>query len=235
MYSCRSCEIGRYGSLCRDVCGRGCINSACDQHLGLCGCKQNFSGTLCDSCVDGKYGYEFDNCKFKCPRTCKACHSGKNCTLCQDGYYGLICDELCPRGCYSGACTKDNGTCIGNKCSQNFQGFNCDQCAAGLYGSDCNASCPGTCLSCSSNSSCSRCKPGHWGHVCQNNCSRGCYNGSCIKETGVCTNEKCAAGFAGDMCNKCLVGLSGAVCNINETLTGKNVIQQIKKILIYFK
>lgn len=169
---------------------------------------------------------------MECPKNCKSCVSDKNCTQCQDGYYGLKCEKMCPQGCFTRTCLKNNGTCIGNKCNANFQGSNCDQCAAGLYGIGCDTACPYNCLSCTSQSACDQCKPGYWGSKCQNNCSQGCFEESCSIKSGDCTDKKCTTGFVGDMCNTCMSGLTGAFCNINETLPGKKVNLYKDKLIV---
>lgn len=220
-FTCTHCVIGRYGSVCQDVCGKGCINSTCDQYIGLCGCKTNFSGVNCDRCANGKYGYQFDDCELSCPANCKTCLSDKNCTQCKEGFYGVTCDKLCSSGCYSGQCEQRNGTCIENECKPNFEGDKCDNCTAGHYGKDCE-SCPKNCESCISNFTCNVCKKGYWGTACKNNCSLGCYGDTCSKETGVCTNGRCKSGFTGNTCTNCIAGLRGIMCSINETHTAEN-------------
>ena len=46
---------------CNEV---GSIGDTCDEQLGQCVCKPNFSGKHCDKCKDGYYDYPECACKF---------------------------------------------------------------------------------------------------------------------------------------------------------------------------
>jgi hypothetical protein len=43
------------------------------------------------------------------------------------------------------------------------------------------------------------CGSNKYGHDCAEHCGH-CFNGTCDKVTGVCTDNKCSAGYQGDQC-----------------------------------
>lgn len=223
IYTCNGCEKGRYGIECQDVCSKGCANSTCSQQSGHCDCMANYTGPKCDMCISGKYGYEF-NCELNCPLNCKTCILNTDCTQCKDGYYGQTCQHNCSNGCYSGHCWQVNGTCLGNKCKPNFEGFQCERCVAGRFGKDCEKACHTNCLSCNSDTFCDTCKSGFWGIKCENKCAYDCFEDVCVKESGICKNNKCKSGFSGDRCENCIAGKRWLKCNMN-TATGECVFK----------
>ncbi|WAR17004.1 PTPRT-like protein, partial [Mya arenaria] len=66
---CLSCKNGYYGkdTNCDKKCSSGCIGETCDTN-GTCLCKPDFTGNICDSCVDGKYGVD---CSLRCSQGCE--------------------------------------------------------------------------------------------------------------------------------------------------------------------
>ena len=84
----------------------GSLSTICDANSGNCTCRPNYTGTQCDRCTEGHYG--FPNC-FPCDCNaegslegrlnncdsvdgqcfCKSTYSGQKCDRCLPGFYGF--------------------------------------------------------------------------------------------------------------------------------------------------
>ncbi|XP_052762049.1 multiple epidermal growth factor-like domains protein 10 [Mya arenaria] len=188
--NCHSCKDGsyRFENNCKHNCSVGCDGTACYNN-GTCDtCKPYFSGSKCDSCVDGQYGA---NCSLQCSLGCAGkvcnsrngtCHcrnyfSGEKCDLCVDGNYGENCSLKCSQGCEENTCNLRDGTC---NCSTNYSGEQCENCIRDRYGEGCSKT-----------------------------CSLGCLENTCSSTDGKCD---CKEFYTGDRCDVCRDGRNGDHC-----------------------
>lgn len=86
----------------------GSVSQTCQQN-GQCQCKENYTGTKCDSCRYGFYDYprcikcacdvrgsKHEICDLKTGQcTCKGSFRGLNCNQCRSGYYGFPSCKAC--------------------------------------------------------------------------------------------------------------------------------------------
>ncbi|XP_052765154.1 multiple epidermal growth factor-like domains protein 10 isoform X2 [Mya arenaria] len=147
-YECTGCKEGYYGrqTNCIQKCSSACNGNICNDN-GTCdiACKTGFTGNICESCVEGKYG---DTCSMQCSRGCEGiiCNStdgscncssnftGEKCESCIEGRYGISCSRSCSPGCVRGICSSSNGNC---ECKEYYKGDTCDVCIDGRYGDHC--------------------------------------------------------------------------------------------------
>ncbi|KAL5265606.1 hypothetical protein ACHWQZ_G006355 [Mnemiopsis leidyi] len=215
--TCRPCTEGLVlvGGRCEE-CGEGtyivnyeCVDcpcndggtASCNPRTGSCTCKPNFTGKLCDQCVDGFYGDDCAACECSpdslssvCDKDTGACScpenfTGRKCDQCADGFYGEGCG---PCGCHPSA--------LSPICDQSGQ---CECPADVEYFRD-----PRTCEQCPPNhrveaGRCVECGPGTEliDNVCVP-CEEGFYS-----VEGVCTGEcTCKINYAGELCDTCVAG-----------------------------
>lgn len=137
------CVFGKFGDICGDNCGLGCVDQTCKQQNGVCtgGCLKNWAGVRCDRCDDTHYG---TNCSLECSVYCKdgCSRDSGTCNSCIEGNYGDTCDKKCGAGCVSG-CNRYNGSCV---CKPGWQGDRCDECSPFYHGDSCNNKCSSNCL-----------------------------------------------------------------------------------------
>ncbi|XP_023572700.1 stabilin-2 isoform X1 [Octodon degus] len=215
----RACCAGFFGEQCQacpgqrgDVCfGNGiCMDGM--NGTGRCECGPSFSGTACETCVDGKYGVHCDQACSCVHGRCSQGPSGDGSCECDVGWQGVKCDR---------AVTEDNcnGTChTSANCLVQPDGTASCRCAAGFQGNGtvCKAinACETRNGGCSSKADCKRTTPGS--RVCV--CKAG-YTGDgivcleinpCLENHGGCDrNAECTH-----------TGPNQAVCNCLPTYTG---------------
>ncbi|XP_045186435.2 protein draper-like isoform X4 [Mercenaria mercenaria] len=241
--NCKWCiNSAFYGPYCQFKCSAGCNNGTCYKG-GSCikGCKANFTGKNCDSCVSGKHG---PNCDTDCPENCQICFSDTYCTECKLGYYGNRCTNVCPPYCNEKTC--DIHDICPYSCNGEFNiTLNCDKCPSGKWGDYCQFKCPDKCSNCTSDDTCTKCMNGHYGPKCSKECPKFCldsvckYQGECYackenhydlycesKCSSMCLNGTCSMlnghcfecpwGFYGPFCNstKCEDGFFGIGCKM---------------------
>ncbi|XP_053386742.1 multiple epidermal growth factor-like domains protein 6 [Mercenaria mercenaria] len=211
---CYICDAGFWGQHCNTSCSRGCLTDRCYKDTGVCpdGCKYQFTGEKCDSCVNGFHGKECLKCPRKCVSctsntqcnhclpgnwgaecehnclpNCKECKSNNDCSHCEKGYFGLTCSMRCPPNCYQKTCYQENGSCT--------------KCMEGFYGVRCESRCPETCATstCRIDGNCVACAEGYFGVKCSNVCSPNCKE-KCLRTNGHC--RSCIDGYFGDLCDR---------------------------------
>ncbi|XP_052763346.1 cell death abnormality protein 1-like isoform X3 [Mya arenaria] len=175
-------------------CSYKCKKSMCDLHGNCMECAdQNFTGSTCDRCIEGKYGYQ---CDLNCPLRCLSCDSATKCSSCKKGFNGLTCSVKmeCPDNCYNDACLSSGI---------------CESCKNGFFGHYCNMFCSENCKysTCSQDGTCiNGCKEGFRGARCeqktcpvncnQNNRCFGCYvsnfGPSCSLTCSLCKDNECS-------------------------------------------
>ncbi|XP_065922192.1 uncharacterized protein [Magallana gigas] len=100
----KGCTPGQHGDTCDETCSHGCAGGTCDQQKGTCsaGCKQNWTGRLCDVCDAKHYGTA---CSMKCNINClnNTCNdvTGSCKDGCVFGKFGDFCNETCDEHCVS--------------------------------------------------------------------------------------------------------------------------------------
>ena len=83
----------------------GSLSTICDEDFGNCACRPNYTGTQCDSCTEGYYGFP-------------------NCFLCDCNAEGSLEGRL-------NSCDSVDGQCF---CKPTYSGQKCDRCLPGFYG-----------------------------------------------------------------------------------------------------
>ena len=187
--ACTGCDIGRYGTLCENVCENTCVDCVSSSQCTKClpgrygsycelNCQLGCIDLLCDKgsgrCTVGcRHGYFLgeEDCT-QCPEHCMRCTGSNYCTVCMPGYFGSTCQYLCPAYCQNQICDKDNGYCR-------------DNCIEGYYSGETSCiSCPHRCYSCRDGAACIDCKTGYWGTQCQYDCPFTCLrcsrDGKCL-------------------------------------------------------
>ncbi|XP_052761904.1 multiple epidermal growth factor-like domains protein 10 [Mya arenaria] len=218
---CYSCKATFYDtdSLCSKSCSVGCDGGVCNDDGTCSTCTENFEGTKCETCIQGKFG---SSCTQYCIIQNCRCSTGTDCSSCKTGFYDRnnFCQTACSPGCQNAVCN-DNGNC---NCRAEFMGNKCSECQSGYYGAYCNVSCSagcvnglclkdGTCL-CHPNfvtEKCDTCADGRYGVNCDDICSVGCTKRSCDRSNGFC---KCIPNFSGDTCDQCISGFYEQLCNL---------------------
>ncbi|KAL5015767.1 hypothetical protein ScPMuIL_005356 [Solemya velum] len=214
--TCHICPIGRYGSMCTEICSDNCEGgyTECDDR-GHCtyGCQDDFYGKRCnqqcppnclnsvcendsgycsDGCDDHYYG---DFCDVECSiPQCVECHLNSNsliCSRCENGYYGSLCGDICSDNCEGGYTEcDDKGHCT----------YGCQD---GFYGKKCTKHCPSNCL----DSVCD---------VDSGYCSDGCddyyYGDFCDAECLIPQCVKCHLNSTSLICSRCEDGYLGPLC-----------------------
>ncbi|XP_044146323.1 laminin subunit alpha-4 [Bufo gargarizans] len=151
-FHCERCAPSYYGDAkvaknCTECKCSKCGTEFCNDITGKCHCKPGVTGTACDHCQVGYYGY--DSCLGCQKCECSAASLDNNCDpitqqcRCRPGTGGLKCDRCKagywnhrPSGCQKcncggGPCDNRTGECLledpdspsGSDCS-----FNCDKC-----------------------------------------------------------------------------------------------------------
>ncbi|XP_029690196.1 laminin subunit alpha-5 isoform X2 [Takifugu rubripes] len=144
---CDVCAPGFYGDAvtaknCTKCDCSLCGTESCDRHTGQCHCKAGVTGSRCDRCEEGSFG--FDSCSgcHSCdcnasaalvepcdPRSgqCACQHgvNGPNCRQCAPGFwdYGPNGCKRCD--CRGGHCDPRTGEC---RCAEGMTGKQCDTC-----------------------------------------------------------------------------------------------------------
>ncbi|XP_052765108.1 multiple epidermal growth factor-like domains protein 10 [Mya arenaria] len=217
-YSCKATFYDR-NSECSKSCSVGCDGGVCNNDGACSPCRDNFEGTKCETCIQGKFG---SSCSQYCIYQNCRCSTGTDCTSCKMGFYdrNTFCQTACSPGCQNAVCN-DNGSC---NCRAEFMGNKCSECQSGYYGAYCNVSCStgcvnglclkdGTCL-CHPNfvtEKCDTCADGRYGVNCDEICSVGCTKRSCDRSNGFC---ECRPNFSGDKCDQCISGFYEQLCNL---------------------
>ncbi|KAI7793829.1 laminin subunit beta-2 [Triplophysa rosa] len=218
---CSVCRPGQWGfPNCRPCQCNGHAES-CDLETGECyDCRDNTSGQLCDSCMNGFYGNPLlgsgEHCRpCPCPGHPDSGHSnGSSCHAdyssnqilchCSEGYAGPRCDQCGPG--YYGNPEQPSGLCRPCQCSGNIDPLDPESCDPRT----------GQCLKCLYNTggqSCSVCKPGYYGNALAQDCRRCtcvtagtleayCTDGvcHCDSRTGQCP---CKPNIMGHNCDQC--------------------------------
>ncbi|KAJ8920580.1 hypothetical protein NQ315_004719 [Exocentrus adspersus] len=187
----------------------GSKNQTCNS-TGACLCKPNYTGHTCNTCKDG-YWKNNDNDCVKCicnkqgslPNTycnkksgkcyCQPGVAGNRCDRCKPGHYGTIekgCKECDPCNKVGHICDPETGKCV---CPTLTSGDDCRRCAENAWGYRRGIGCK----------------------ACE--CSEtGSVNLQCDRLQGRCN---CKPGYEGEKCNKCTFAYSGypycKKCNCN--------------------
>ena len=199
-YNCSHCLSNKYVKRVCDIFSGDCLNKTC---------AENFTGSRCDECIEGQWGY--DDCSNLCSKNCKSdnCNITDGSCDCKIGYWGILCDKECDISCnpFTG-CSKE-GNCTEcsidyffnetskscEKCPELCDGCSmhgCDNCIKGFYGDFCDKNCPNKCLDtiCEKESGeCKYCVKGYYNKNCSESCS-GCEEG-CLMDNGECINHIC--------------------------------------------
>ena len=125
----------------------GSVDQSCDPNSAACTCKPGVTGTSCDACISGYYGFSEEGCQeCECSEigsTDEICDVNNGTCSCKPGYTGLDCDQ-----CASGFFESSTNTCVECQCDEigtvaNFI-ENCNAstgqclCKSNVVGRDCN-------------------------------------------------------------------------------------------------
>ncbi|KAJ8372354.1 hypothetical protein AAFF_G00290230 [Aldrovandia affinis] len=199
--------------------------AGCEDGLGRCICKPNFSGDNCDRCADGYY--RFPECiRYPAYQTTTKFPAGHivDPLGCTEGYFGPPTCQPCRCGGPGAAvqtCDIQTGDC---QCRTGFEGKLCDRCAPGRFnypycqGCVCNSEgtlpegCDGSgqclCRAEVEGAQCDRCRPGYHSFP---NCQVCRCDGAGVAD-GVCGpwgDCRCRASYAGRKCEQCAPGYYG--------------------------
>ncbi|TNF32367.1 MAG: hypothetical protein EP329_10460 [Deltaproteobacteria bacterium] len=207
---CETCEAGKWGVDCEQVCVGGHCSGAptCDPVDGsnpACeGCSDGYTGPDCSATCDA------GNCKngaVRCDQsdaTARECYQG-----CTDGWYGTACDTACE----TDKCKLAEGAVVA--CDQTTGvPSTCPACQPGFTGPSCQADCTqGNCLG---TVTCAQANPDQ-GRLCTEGCVDGWRGETC---EGACPpHAHCLGTSACDQttgttlsCASCEGGYWGATC-----------------------
>jgi hypothetical protein len=166
--NCDQCPSGWTLRPAENICVQTCVSSGsscgskktCDTTQGICVCRPEYAGDLCDTCAAGyqdndRNGACLASCAITpCPGTGQICsdtsgtarcacppnRTGTNCDECASGYVLRPSDGTCVQSCAAQSCgdrrycdeTQGAPVCA---CQAGYTGANCSSCAAG-YTSD---------------------------------------------------------------------------------------------------
>ncbi|XP_041488388.1 multiple epidermal growth factor-like domains protein 9 [Microtus oregoni] len=171
---------------------------------GNCQCRAGVTGSLCDRCKDGHYGFNKTGClPCQCNNRSDSCDvltgaclncqensKGDHCEECKEGFFQSPdatkeCRQCpCSEVTSTGNCTIESGelepTCV--QCKDGYTGQNCNKCENGYYNYD------SICIPC-------KCH----GHVDPTTTPK-----ICKPESGECIN--CIHNTTGFLCEACLEG-----------------------------
>eukprot|EP00127_Corallochytrium_limacisporum_P003103 Clim_evm32s146 gene=Clim_evmTU32s146 len=215
-----SCDIGKTGSCCDELCPEGCRTTGCLRFNSV------NTGVKCVQCDDGFWGTDCvnectvsdevgGNCDLTGKLTCDQ-QSGNltACAACKPGFYGATCSQECL------AEDNVNSRCVGQLiCAKDGSDVKCDAqgCMNGYYGDLCDKSC--------SSESCSGCGAENCvegSEICDrttgaivscgpdgNECNSGFIGIKCEDECGA---DDCDEDNPNSCCEQCEEGLTGATC-----------------------
>ncbi|XP_075883000.1 laminin subunit alpha-5 isoform X3 [Nelusetta ayraudi] len=145
---CDVCAPGYYGDAvhaknCTECSCSPCGTESCDPHTGQCRCKPGITGTRCDRCEDGAYGFDACSGCHRCdcdasaallqpcdPQSGRcACQPGVNgpsCRQCAPGFWDYGPDGCKKCECRGGQCDPRSGEC---RCPDGMTGKQCDVCS----------------------------------------------------------------------------------------------------------
>ncbi|BFZ21591.1 hypothetical protein BsWGS_24630 [Bradybaena similaris] len=138
------CDYWKHGPNCSLNCGRGCINSKCDDQTGKCSCKPGFwNDSFCDTECDNPTAVcEYIPCSEHClNNSCN--YSTGHCDACAAGYEEPDCEAIeiaCSQHCRNESCNQTSGECLA--CAAGYEGSNCTlvqkvHCGTGNEGPGC--------------------------------------------------------------------------------------------------
>lgn len=172
-----------------------------DADCSVTGCNSTFcDGNKCSQCTDPffRYGDSCRQCFLHC-RLCDgylcyrcsepSCHYACEIANCPSSCVGLV-NKVCPN-CPDGFYKYSSGCfrCLHSGCKC-YSAVDCIDCLPGRYdnASNCKHTCPSECITCTSIKNCSKCVAGKYGPACESNCITLCEDGSCAKDSGICSS-----------------------------------------------